>query len=44
MADQDGGHEKLKAQLAFEKKCMERKLYRKPPSCYVLKRVFTVLH
>ena len=31
MADQDGGHEKLKSQIAFEKKCIERKLYQKPP-------------
>lgn len=31
MADQDGGHEKLKAQIAFEKKCIERKLYQKLP-------------
>lgn len=29
-ADQDGGHEKLRAQIAFEKKCIERKLYQKP--------------
>lgn len=31
IADQDGGYEKMKAQLAFEKKCIERKLYQKPP-------------
>lgn len=31
MADQDGGYEKLKSQIAFEKKCIERKLYQKPP-------------
>ncbi len=31
MVDQDGGHEKLKSQIAFEKKCIERKLYQKPP-------------
>lgn len=31
MSDQDGGYEKLKAQIAFEKKCIERKLYQKPP-------------
>lgn len=31
MADDDGGYEKLKAQIAFEKKCIERKLYQKPP-------------
>ncbi len=29
-ADQDGGYEKLKSQIAFEKKCIERKLYQKP--------------
>ena len=27
MADRDGGYEKLKEQIAFEKKCVERKLY-----------------
>ena len=26
MADSEGGYEKLKQQLAFEKKCIERKL------------------
>ncbi len=31
MADQDGGYERLKSQVAFEKKCIERKLYQKPP-------------
>ena len=31
MADQDGGYEKLKSQIAFEKKCIEQKLYQKPP-------------
>ena len=31
LADQDGGYEKIKSQLAFEKKCIERKLYQKPP-------------
>lgn len=31
MADHDGGYEKIKQQLAFEKKCIERKLYQKPP-------------
>ena len=31
MADKDGGYEKIKQQLAFEKKCIERKLYQKPP-------------
>ncbi|MCI9046379.1 MAG: hypothetical protein HFG71_03750 [Hungatella sp.] len=31
MADSDGGYEKMKAQLLFEKKCVERKLYQKPP-------------
>lgn len=31
MADADGGYEKMKAQLHFEKKCIERKLYQKPP-------------
>ena len=25
------GYEKIKQQLAFEKKCLERKLYQKPP-------------
>lgn len=30
MADNDGGYEKIKQQLAFEKKCIERKLYQKP--------------
>lgn len=30
MADQDGGYERLKSQVAFEKKCIERKLYQKP--------------
>lgn len=31
IADQEGGHEKLKSQIAFEKRCIERKLYQKPP-------------
>lgn len=31
LADKDGGYEKIKSQLAFEKKCIERKLYQKPP-------------
>ncbi len=31
MADDDGGYEKMKQQLAFEKKCIYRKLYQKPP-------------
>jgi len=31
IADQEGGYEKIKQQLAFEKKCIERKLYQKPP-------------
>ena len=31
MADNEGGYEKMKQQLAFEKKCLERKLYQKPP-------------
>ena len=31
MAGQDGGYEKIKQQIAFEKKCIERKLYQKPP-------------
>lgn len=31
MADCDGGYEKIKKQLAFEKKCIERKLYQNPP-------------
>ncbi len=31
MADREGGYEKIKQQLAFEKKCIERKLYQKPP-------------
>lgn len=31
MAGQDGGYEKMKQQIAFEKKCIERKLYQKPP-------------
>lgn len=31
MADSDGGYEKLKTQITFEKKCIERKLYQKPP-------------
>ena len=30
LADKDGGYEKTKAQLAFEKRCIERKLYQKP--------------
>ena len=31
MADKDGGYEKVKEQISFEKKCIERKLYQKPP-------------
>lgn len=31
MADREGGYEKIKQQLAFEKRCIERKLYQKPP-------------
>lgn len=31
IADHEGGYEKIKQQLAFEKKCIERKLYQKPP-------------
>ncbi len=31
MADSEGGYEKIKRQLVFEKKCIERKLYQKPP-------------
>lgn len=31
MADREGGYEKIKQQLAFERKCIERKLYQKPP-------------
>lgn len=31
IADRDGGYEKIKEQIAFEKKCIERKLYQKPP-------------
>ena len=31
IADKDGGYEKVKEQIAFEKKCIERKLYQKPP-------------
>ncbi|MDE5716733.1 MAG: hypothetical protein K2H37_14255 [Lachnospiraceae bacterium] len=31
MAGQDGGYEKMKQQIAFEKKCIERKLYQNPP-------------
>ncbi len=31
LADSDGGYEKIKKQIAFEKKCIERKLYQKPP-------------
>lgn len=31
MADKEGGYEKIKQQLIFEKKCIERKLYQKPP-------------
>ena len=31
MADSEGGYEKVKKQIAFEKKCIERKLYQKPP-------------
>lgn len=31
MADKDGGYEKVKEQISFEKKCIERKLYQNPP-------------
>lgn len=31
MADHEGGYEKMKKQLIFEKKCVERKLYQQPP-------------
>ena len=31
LADEDGGYEKIKKQIAFEKRCIERKLYQKPP-------------
>lgn len=31
MADAEGGYEKIKQQMAFEKKCIERKLYQQPP-------------
>lgn len=31
LSDEDGGYERLKKQMAFEKKCIERKLYQKPP-------------
>lgn len=31
MADNEGGYEKVKQQIAFEKKCIERKLYQAPP-------------
>ena len=31
IADKDGGYEKIKEQIAFEKKCIERKLYQNPP-------------
>lgn len=31
IADKEGGYEKLKAQIALEKKFVERKLYQKPP-------------
>lgn len=31
MADSEGGYEKIKKQLKFEKKCVERKLYQQPP-------------
>ena len=31
ISDKDGGYEKIKEQIAFEKKCIERKLYQKPP-------------
>lgn len=31
LADLDGGYEKVKKQIEFEKKCIERKLYQKPP-------------
>ncbi|MBP3327193.1 MAG: hypothetical protein J6L77_12355 [Coprococcus sp.] len=30
MAGNEGGYEKIKQQLDFEKKCIERKLYQKP--------------
>ena len=30
-ADKEGGYEKIKKQLAFERKLIERKLYQKPP-------------
>jgi len=29
MADKEGGYEKMKQQLMFEKRCVERKLYQK---------------
>lgn len=31
MADKEGGYEKMKQQIIFEKKCIGRKLYQKPP-------------
>ncbi len=31
MADREGGYEKIKQQLAFEKKCIERKLIKNRP-------------
>lgn len=31
MADKEGGYEKIKQQLIFEKKCIERKLYQELP-------------
>ena len=31
IADKEGGHKKLKEQIALEKKFIERKLYQKPP-------------
>lgn len=30
-ADKEGGYEKMKKQLAFERKLIERKLYQEPP-------------
>lgn len=31
IANKDGGHERLMAQIEFEKKCVNRKLYQRPP-------------
>ena len=31
IAGDEGGYEKMKKQIVFEKKCIERKLYQKPP-------------